>query len=694
MGASPFLTASASVKKGFNKFLKRANPHEIRDARALPTPAPANEGTDVDGPHASLPALEGLIPLPSDDDDDATGATQVAVAKPKRIRRKRPAATAVPTATTAPTAAPAAPAGLPTDPALALDFSVPENFDDVIASMASDYESTHESFGTSTNACTDDDQGGGFGGQDYSVADPNYDLHLLVEGYSQDDPSGDFHPIEPTQTTSTSRPAPRAIYQGAAFDKYRDVGTFDGWRFPRISELFNAFARTSAPSTTPSMFYNTPAAFTFGSVPSQTTTTAQISRVVTPISNRVVNATQEVSPPATTPTDAPAVIVAPSRPGAAAARASALSVFKSAVANATAAVQEEQATPPAVMSPASTVAIATAAVQQQQAASATPPTPSPEYSESRPPANLPKGHPLTPAAQKAAAAVAAKANKPAGKPRGRPRKVNVPSTTAEAATAIVQDAARAETDRINREALDQRKVSAEMRRRSKVMEEEAAARDAADTRERARVHNPAGDHDLFITGARPKRAVMVSKNPDGTDIIRPKKRTRTEITLEEDRRILDGLKKRKVETAPAAKKAKAKGKATRTTNLCGKEEGIHSGRRSGKRRKRRRGERAQRAKTPGGNALASLQEVGRRAGPRRGRGSGGIEGWEAEETPTRWVGEPGHGGGGEAAGAGKRQERGDAEGLKHLWWVRNLVKRPQLWHRRFLKRTAKAAQKE
>jgi hypothetical protein len=115
-----------------------------------------------------------------------------------------------------------------------------------------------------------------------------------------------------------------------------------------------------------------------------------------------------------------------------------------------------------------------------------------------------------------------------------------------------------------------------MLQREKAAETKAAAERAEAERERARLHNPAGGADLFITGSRPKRAVTATKNPDGS--ARTKKRSPAELAAEEDQRMLDGFanqKRKAAEDLPgsgAPKKGKtaAKGKAAATAGGMGK----------------------------------------------------------------------------------------------------------------------------
>jgi hypothetical protein len=137
-------------------------------------------------------------------------------------------------------------------------------------------------------------------------------------------------------------------------------------------------------------------------------------------------------------------------------------------------------------------------------------------------------------------------------------------------------AATAEAARIRREDAANRKLRAEVLQREKAVEAKAAAEAAEAERERARLHNPAGGADLFITGSRPKHAITATKNPDGS--ARMKKRSPAELAAEEDQRMLDGFanqKRKAAEDLPgsgAPKKGKtaAKGKAAAIAGGTGK----------------------------------------------------------------------------------------------------------------------------
>jgi hypothetical protein len=70
-----------------------------------------------------------------------------------------------------------------------------------------------------------------------------------------------------------------------------------------------------------------------------------------------------------------------------------------------------------------------------------------------------------------------------------------------------------------------------------------AEEEAEEKRERVRLHNPTGGVELVIIPCH-KRFAMATKNPDGTDIIRGRKRTWAEITAAAaDVEMLKNLKK-------------------------------------------------------------------------------------------------------------------------------------------------------
>ncbi|KAJ6556334.1 hypothetical protein B0H19DRAFT_1262406 [Mycena capillaripes] len=547
-----------NVKLPFVKFVKRCFPHEVRDARGIAASDEEISTGDAD-------PMDSLIAF-AVDDNDVEGKPQ----PPKRIRHKPRAAAAILTPSTVteplvPNALALAPLPVPVSPAYndpllaavsAENTTLPHpaapdtlaNFDDIMESMED----------TNFSMVYDEADIGTF---DYHAAMPTLGDHgkltnqALVNG-----------PAEPL------RPAPRPMYQGG-FEKDREVGELTYIEhlpvFPRPSTLLQAFGRRRAavtltvPPTIPSA--------------AQTSITSRddVLSPMPPLSTlgRALPATPaaEVGSPAgsSTPSPPPSTLGAapPPRPLGLASfrpRPSPLATFTAMVVRATAAAHEErgEATPSVPIHPAA------------PALPALPTAPSdgvPQYIQSRPAANVPKGHPLAPATKQRnglEAARAARSAKAAKKGRGRPRKIpapapgpgpvneSAPPATApgpvENAAPAMTDTARAETGRINQEAAAQRKTSAEMRTRAKALEDKAAA-DAAQAKLRqAALHNPAGDHDLFVTKARPQRAQIATKNFDGSNIIRPKKRTRAEMAVVEDAQLVARFKERK--DAPPPKK--------------------------------------------------------------------------------------------------------------------------------------------
>ncbi|KAJ6529576.1 hypothetical protein B0H10DRAFT_2248373 [Mycena sp. CBHHK59/15] len=483
------------IKATFHKWLKRAFPHDVRDARGLP---------EADGGDAAANDLDGLITmdlLSHEDDKERPQLTKSAA--PKRIRapkpKKHPATTKTAPAFIAAALAPAATlAPLPTSVASPVpmtpgpqlqdqfgpdtpDFApldvTPPDFDVMLASIP-EFNGGSNTFNFEEAATSVWNGTGPTGGGEEGV-DP-------------------FHSGPAAQVI---RPPPRPMHAGAAFTKDREVGGSPG-RVPRLgtvevngfqfptTDLFKVFTKT--PTRTPTSASITHLSFGTGSSTSSTSSTSFLltaEALPAPSIGSISDTTSTPPPPSTGPTRSttptPAVFTN-ARPNPA---PSALNVFTAAVANAM-------------------------------------------YIQSRPMANLPRGHLLALSMTRAEAAKTAKA--PAK--RGRPRKNTVNTVRS------MTEAAWVEMARINREAREQRKVIAETLKRGKAMDAKEAEQEAKEKAEAQRVHNPAGGHDLFITGSRPKRAVVATKNPDGTDIIRPKKRKRAEISAEEDREMLANLK--------------------------------------------------------------------------------------------------------------------------------------------------------
>jgi hypothetical protein len=131
-------------------------------------------------------------------------------------------------------------------------------------------------------------------------------------------------------------------------------------------------------------------------------------------------------------------------------------------------------------------------------------------------------------------------------------------------------AATAEVARIRREDATNCKLQAEILQHEKAVDTKAAAEAAEAEREQARLHNPAGGADLFITGSRPKRAITATKNPDGS--AQMKKRSPAELAAEEDQRMLDRFANQKHKAAEdlPGSGAPKKGKAAATAGRMGK----------------------------------------------------------------------------------------------------------------------------
>ncbi|KAJ6536260.1 hypothetical protein B0H19DRAFT_1271048 [Mycena capillaripes] len=203
-----------------NKWTKRCFPHEIRDARGLAAPETTDEPPQLDD-------LISLDPVRSDDEKDA-GIPAVA---PKRIRRKRPVTQPTPapipsvsqpvSQTTAPVSDPKPRDDPPTTFLThAPESFVPPGFDSVIENLDLEYD-----YGMATDAS-------GYGHSGISDASTSRDNLDFQDGWSNGD-TGDFDDEEDDPAFVAyaeshgvySRPVPRAIYHGAAFDVDRESQT-------------------------------------------------------------------------------------------------------------------------------------------------------------------------------------------------------------------------------------------------------------------------------------------------------------------------------------------------------------------------------------------------------------------------------------------------------------------------------------
>ncbi|KAJ6517933.1 hypothetical protein C8R47DRAFT_1205030 [Mycena vitilis] len=625
-----------NVKGQFASFVKRVFPHDVRDERALPAPNTTEEGVEPI-------VLDDLISLNDGGNTDVLSvpvplAKPTAAAKrkaPRRVRQKprADASKSIPNNAAAPFVAPASPdnsagsvtppppsspvfVASPVGPALHL----PDDFDQVMGDPDFDFDddAASSTFGFTSGFATDEEDptlpfGRAFAPNFSSAADTADALSLSDEGMG-----GLRLATMDKASASATRPAPRPIHRGADFGQNREVGGSPGREgsfMPasdyRPSVLFQAFtkplpptrssplpplwsaplgrgnnfsppvvrdcgaafaafalsARGPPPSSFPSseaspsatgLSMPAPPSTPFSFPSSDASSAASCPSSFFPAPPSIPFSFPSSSPFPTPGLNAPGPSGTPvqaagfsNRPPGAAAKPSALSVFKTTVASATAEVEHERTAAPYV----------------------------PQYIQSRPPANIPKGHPLAPATQKAAekqAVMAAQGAQPAPAParRGRPRKqtpgdenVDVEAVRMEdpaPAPATMSAAARAETLRINREAAALRRQSAALRKVEKRRDEKLAAEEKAAERLRASRVNPAGGAPLFVTSARPKRAMNAGKNADGTPIIRPKKRG-ADVMAEEDARIEAAFAAQKSEAAAAKKRAGAAKKTVAAT---------------------------------------------------------------------------------------------------------------------------------
>ncbi|KAJ6607191.1 hypothetical protein B0H10DRAFT_563104 [Mycena sp. CBHHK59/15] len=349
-----------------------------------------------------------------------------------------------------------------------------------------------------------------------------------------------------TPTAQPSRVRPRPIYQGAVFSRDREVGgspgrqpratvEIGGFHFPisspyRPSTLFDAFRNGPIPpsSSHPSATSSSSRSFVFGRGSGSPTSGAVSSPTVSsptpaprqPLAlaafNSAMGARSMASPPHGVNTPV-AVVPSISRPSAPPPVLITL-------------VGGVPATHPTTTAPIDATAPSPPTVP---VGSATVPAvvPAPQFIQSRPMANHPKGHPST--------AVAKALTLPKVTKGGRAR---APKMT---------EAARIVTAQIRKEEAAQRKERARVL--AIVVEQEKAAK-----RLQPNLHNPDGNCDLYVT--RPKRNAAVPLNPDGTPFELPKKLTRAEMAARKnaasENTLLERGKKRAAEAAAgnAAKK--------------------------------------------------------------------------------------------------------------------------------------------
>ncbi|KAF8210687.1 hypothetical protein K438DRAFT_1958900 [Mycena galopus ATCC 62051] len=492
-----------AVKLPFVQFLKRAFPHEIRDARAIE----AIPGT-----------LEGLLRIDVQDSEDkeAASASASASAKPaKRIRKKpvkKSAATVptldiavstaeAPTTTLIPTAAASASASEPATPP-SEDLPGLPGFDLAIAAINSDRGSSafspsglrlrEEMFSFGDDPRSDDAT---------ELLPPPSSLDPFpVPAFIFDNNSGN------------DRPAPRAIHRGASFISDRDIGD----SFGREPSIATAPHRLTLPPTgvglysppppapprlswTPSCF-PTPSglfdAFRGGrpTAASSSTINSLGSGAINGIAPVTVTSSVSASS-ANAPSSAPSLEASP--PSQKIAAPATLALFRSVVTN----------------------------------VSSTPaPSVGPGYFESRPMAHPPKA-PCKPRAGGAPAA-AAPALQQATQDRGcattsPPGATAATSTSTSTTPALTGAAADAESARICREAAQLRSTTTEMLTRSKAMDAEKEKAEAGKRRLAELRRNPMGGADLVVVTRSKSKS---QKDLDGSSLVRPVRKTRGEMT--------------------------------------------------------------------------------------------------------------------------------------------------------------------
>ncbi|KAJ7336976.1 hypothetical protein DFH08DRAFT_964933 [Mycena albidolilacea] len=542
------------VKGEFGKFLKRAFPHDVRDARGIVSEPEA----------ATVPG--GLIQFESDLDNESddegvetSSATAPSKVKPKRVRRKKLAA-AVSAAVSpgrrrarpVPTLALSAPA---TDPV----FPIPDDFDLTIQDIVTNLN------GINGVATEQEDAAWALGPADGwdGIVPPAEDPEAASpwNGLSLPSTLGEEDVVR-------ARPVPRPMHLGAPFAVDRDVGGSPG-RAPRGTADFTSFSAPDSGSVPASAARSATLCVTSATCTSATVTTPTSPALAASATLTTLAATPlEPTPTPTTPDEGP--------PRSAAA----LAIWN--------ARQRERAR---TGDPAPTTNAASSTLREDPLSSPE----APEFSESRPRANVPRGHPLAPVKKVAPKKAPAK-KKAGGRRRGRPRKnggavveveeegegegeeeeeVQVPPpppppSSPGTPASLTGAAAAAESARLRGEEQRLRRDRTEQLRLSKDLEKKAAEAEAV----RARRCNPAGGADLVVV-TRPQRSRVPARNPDGSPIVREVTKKRGDMggsqlavpladpnarQAETDAALLASLKtgKRKADAPAAAKRKKAR----------------------------------------------------------------------------------------------------------------------------------------
>ncbi|KAJ7862892.1 hypothetical protein B0H14DRAFT_3444378 [Mycena olivaceomarginata] len=509
------------VKGAFGKFLKRAFPHDVRDARGIVSEP---EAVTVPG---GLIQFESDLDNESDDEgEEASPASAPSKVKPKRVRRKKLAAAV--SAAVSPGRHRARPVPTPALSAPATDavFPIPDDFDLTIQDIVTNLNGIN---GVTTEQ---EDAAWALGpadGWDGIAASPWNGLSLPSTLGEED--------------VVRARPVPRPMHLGAPFAVDRDVGGSPG-RAPRGTVDFTSFSAPDSGSVPASAARSATLRVTSATCASATVTTPTSPALAASATLTTLAATPlEPTPTPSTPDEGP--------PRSAAA----LAVWN--------ARQRERAR---TGDPAPTTNGASSTLREDPLSSPE----APEFPESRPRANVPRGHPLAPV-KKVAPKKAPVKKKAGGRRRGRPRKnggavveveeegegeeeeeVQVPPppppppSSPGTPASLTGAAAAAESARLRGEEQRLRRDRTEQLRLSKDLEKKAAEAEAVRTRRR----NPAGGADLVVV-TRPQRSRVPARNPDGSPIVRE---------AETDAALLASLKtgKRKADAPAAAKRKKAR----------------------------------------------------------------------------------------------------------------------------------------
>ncbi|KAJ6595947.1 hypothetical protein B0H10DRAFT_2442013 [Mycena sp. CBHHK59/15] len=448
------------------KFFKRAFPHDVRDARALHKPAELRAD------------LDGLIPMPSDDANEDLEQASVQPVKAKRIRRPIPKKVpTVPMPAVASLAMPSLPTASVTPQSSPLADPTGTQDSHVAPPLDSEKDALGVDGSGAAGSCS-------FDRWDGMLLPMSPTTTETIASRERGQPVS-MENIDPalyggqTPTAQPSRVGPRPIYQGAVFSRDREVGGSPG-RQPRATVEIGGFhfpiSSPYRPSTLDIIEQQV-----FSSSP----TPAPRQPLALAAFNSAMGARSMASPPHGVNTPV-AVVPSISRPSAPPPVLITL-------------VGGVPATHPTTTAPIDATAPSPPTVP---VGSATVPAvvPAPQFIQSRPMANHPKGHPST--------AVAKALTLPKVTKGGR---AHAPKMT---------EAARIVTAHIRKEEAAQRKERARVL--AIVVEQEKAVK-----RLQPNLHNPDGNSDLYVT--RPKRNAAVLLNPDGTPFELPKKLTRAEM---------------------------------------------------------------------------------------------------------------------------------------------------------------------